>query len=650
MSIVGGDDLVSLHSEVYSDAFIAVGSIADVFLRKKLYHKLKTIGFHIPNIIDKSSNVSSFSTLGEGVFIGKNVVNANTELVSLDYKGSSMLQTIKDIFFRNIDMLSYSDKAITYVRVQNYSRLFSCFTKLIDTAMMNINDILINKEYFNKSTVLIDINYVDTMLKNLLKAHENKDYILLADLLEMQMKPFLFSLQEFIVSEEGLVFDEEKYINNIEIIQSINSKLGMELKKANHPLKLLEAGVYTIEPTSCGLLTLAINCRGEKSYLHSNGDILREAFMLARDWFHNDKSEYIVYGLGLGYHVNELMNLDNNIEIKVFESDLHIIQLACAFTDISKLLITNRVSIYYDPDLSQLGSHIRKMDTGLSFDIHYPSLRNINNNTMKEQLEDFFVSNSSISNQIHNLNFNFKKNILLKSEYIDNLKEDFYNKDLYIVAAGPSLDKNFMQLKNLGDNAIILVTGTVYKKLLNAGINPDYVIIIDANEEVYPQIIGVEESNIPLLYLSTVYHKITENYQGKKYLICQEGFQRAEKYAKLYNYDLYQSGGSVSTTALDIGIRFKCKRIIFIGLDLAFTNNYDHASETQTVNNVSSTDDLRQVKDIYGNLICTSKNLDIYRKWIERRIEGVKNIEFIDATEGGALIKGMKIKKLLKVL
>jgi hypothetical protein len=42
--------------------------------------------------------------------------------------------------------------------------------------------------------------------------------------------------------------------------------------------------------------------------------------------------------------------------------------------------------------------------------------------------------------------------------------------------------------------------------------------------------------------------------------------------------------------------------------------------------------------------------LDIYRKWIEKRIKGIDNIEFIDATEGGALIEGMRVCKLVDVI
>jgi len=88
-----------------------------------------------------------------------------------------------------------------------------------------------------------------------------------------------------------------------------------------------------------------------------------------------------------------------------------------------------------------------------------------------------------------------------------------------------------------------------------------------------------------------------------------------------------------------------CKRIIFVGLDLAFTGNVDHATSTPTRETINE-DKAIPVEDIYGNMVYTSHNLNIYRQWIEKRIAKVKGIEFIDATEGGAKIKGMKINSL----
>lgn len=557
-----------------------------------------------------------------------------------------MTEKIKIIFNKNIELLKFSDKTITYIRLQDYYDAMLFSTRAIETIMVSIQDIIVNQTYFNESSSIIDTNYVNQMLGNLLEAQENKDYILLADLYETQLNPFILSLQETIISKEGFLFDQKQYVQNLSIIKKKDIKLNQLLQQMKHPLQLLQE--YSIEYTSCGLMTLALYDKGKKYYMHSNGQVLHEAGMLAREWFDDDKSEYIIYGLGLGYHIAELMDLDDTISIHVFESDLNIIQLACGFSDISRILSSDRVHVVYDPKFDYLSSFIKNLNENTNYVMHYPSLRNIKDIRIKEQMEDYFVSYSSVNSQLHKLNNNFRKNILQYDEYIDVLKKEFINKDLYIIAAGPSLDKNYMELKNIGGNSIILATGTVFKKLINAGIRPNYVIIIDANEGVYHQIEGVEQMDIPLLFLSTVYHKIAEHYQGKKYLICQEGFKKSEKYAIDQCYSLFQTGGSVSTTALDIGIQFNCNRIICVGLDLAFSDNYNYASDTANADFVKQIN-LRQVRDVFGNMVGTSMNLDIYRKWIERRIKNIKEIEFIDATEGGAKIAGMKDMKLKEV-
>lgn len=80
--IVGGDeDLPALKKAGFTHAFIAVGSVGDVSVRQKLYAKIKELGFLVPNILDPSSIVSPFSTVGEGVFVGKHaVINAGARI------------------------------------------------------------------------------------------------------------------------------------------------------------------------------------------------------------------------------------------------------------------------------------------------------------------------------------------------------------------------------------------------------------------------------------------------------------------------------------------------------------------------------------------------------------------------------------------
>lgn len=75
------DDLPSLYQSGWSNAFVSVGSVGNIEIRKKLYNIIKDIGFNIPNIIDATAVVSKSMTLGEGNFIGKHaIVNIGTQI------------------------------------------------------------------------------------------------------------------------------------------------------------------------------------------------------------------------------------------------------------------------------------------------------------------------------------------------------------------------------------------------------------------------------------------------------------------------------------------------------------------------------------------------------------------------------------------
>lgn len=554
----------------------------------------------------------------------------------------------KKLFYKNIELLNYSEKVITNLRIQNYNSANKYITRTINLLIELMGILESNRTYFNGDDIILDSAMINKMLMEILNAQEVMDYVLLSDLFEDQLNSYLLYIQQFIMEKEPEISDESMFYNNLELITKQDRQLA-KLLEYRHTRKEAEDG-YIIEATDSGLNTLAAFDQNKKYYFHSRRHIFREAGTLAREWFSYDKTSYILYGLGFGYHINKLLDMDETIHIKIFESSLDIIYYACRYADLTKILTENRVQLIYDPELVKLCSAINHMEDQSEFLIHYPSLRNIANTEMRFLLEDYFISYSSINNQLSKLNNNFNINIVRRDEPIDNLREIFRGKDLFIIAAGPSLDKNISELKHVGKNSIILSTGTVFKKLLKEEIIPDYVIIIDANDSVFQQIEGIKCNTVPLLYLSTVYYKVPEFYQGIKYLICQRDFTKSEEYAANNILNLFQTGGSVSTTAIDIGISFECKRIICVGLDLAYTNNRDHASGTASVNRINRVD-IRQVKDIYGNMIPTGKNLDIYRKWIEKRIDGIDNIELLNATEGGAFIKGMKhvhLKDIIK--
>ena len=58
--------------------------------------------------------------------------------------------------------------------------------------------------------------------------------------------------------------------------------------------------------------------------------------------------------------------------------------------------------------------------------------------------------------------------------------------------------------------------------------------------------------------------------------------------------------------------------------------------------------ELRKVLSVTGEYIETSRNLDIYRKWIEHRIEDVRGLVVYN-TARGARIKGTIEKTLCEI-
>ena len=549
-----------------------------------------------------------------------------------------MKDELQRLFQHNRLLIDIINQIIYNFHTQNQDkalRLSTNFISMLDSGMA----LLYEAAGQERAEIL------NNMLQELFRAQSTKDYVLQADLYELQLRRFFLELQEDIIASEGFTFDEAVYQNNREPVNKINPQLCNLIYSGSSPYELTNQG-YEAEFTSCGHMTLALTDKLGRYYMHSNGRVSEEAFTLASSWYKEEIQSYIVYGYGLGYHIKELAELDSGIDIEVYEADINILKLAAAYTQFGSIIAKQQVKLVYDPDYTKLLQRLTQLTEEEKFVIHYPSLRNVHNSNIKEKLENYFIQYSSIENQRKLMNRNFKQNIRHYDGLAEEVQEKFWNKNLYIIAAGPSLDKNYQQLKEVNrDNSIILASGTVFRKLLTAGITPDYVIVTDANDRVYAQIAGLEASQVPMLYLSTAFQGFARNYQGKKYMICQRDYDKAENFAREHNSMLIHTGGSVSTTALDLGIALGCRRIIFFGLDLAFTGNFVHASGT-SLRELKQTKDLRQVKDINGNLIYTSKTLDMYRQWIEKRIREVNNVEFIDATEGGAVINGMKLMSM----
>lgn len=295
-----------------------------------------------------------------------------------------MTDNIKLIFEENIYLLDRVDKAVCYFREQRHDLALGIIADSMGLIRHSIEAIITDKGYFH----LVSTDSVMEMLGGILEAYKTGDYVLLADFLELQLISFIIGVQELIISKEELTFDEESFRENLKELKSNSLGLADYLDGPLDPETFLKEG-YRVEFSSCGLMTLAARNKEESFYFHTNGRIKTEAFMLARSWYKKDIKRYIIYGLGFGYHIYELLAMAGTSEIIVYEEDLNVILLASVFTGLKDIFDTGRVKLVYDPELRDLMKRIKNLQKDDALYVHYPSYQNIRYENGRELLKKY---------------------------------------------------------------------------------------------------------------------------------------------------------------------------------------------------------------------------------------------------------------------
>lgn len=284
----------------------------------------------------------------------------------------------------NIKLLNKIDKAIHHFRNQQHDTALGILVDTMDLIRHSIEAIILDKDYFN----LVSTDSVMEMLSGVLEAYKSRDYILLTDFLEFQLVSFIVGVQELIISREEIIFEEERYQVNIRALK--DNAIGLDKLKSEpiDPQALLKEG-YRVEFSSSGLMTLAAQNEDASFYFHTNGRIAMEASMLARNWYRKEVKKYIIYGLGFGYHIYEMLYLSDQSEIIIYEGDLNVILLACTFARLHDIFETGRVKLVYDQSFHELDRSLKNLSKDEAFFVHYPSYQNIRSDKGRELLKDY---------------------------------------------------------------------------------------------------------------------------------------------------------------------------------------------------------------------------------------------------------------------
>lgn len=446
---------------------------------------------------------------------------------------------------------------------------------------------------------------------------------------------------------------------NIKAIEDTKKYLYSRMEDVNYYDKDNNMNDIIMNDTRDAITSLGVTYNSKSYRLNSLYHPVREAQVWAEQFkLNNIGIITVIFGLGNGIFVRELLKrLDGNI-LLIYEPSTDVFFHVLENYDISDILGSNNVSLTVEGinDIeirNLLTGHVNWLNLKSQiicihphYDIIFKESIKVfdkiildnNNRAIVNNNTDVAISSKIIDNTIKNLSILSRCNII--TDLIGKFENDV---PAIIVASGPSLDKNIEDLKLAKGKAVIFAVDSAVKYLLAHDIEPDFIVTLDPSKSV--RHLNNEKCNeLPIFSRIDSRPEIIMN--NKKVILYNlEGYVK-KLYVKLgKKMATLNSGGSVATGAFSICETLGFKRIILVGQDLAYSGENTHAGGKIT--DVSGAGRFIEiVEDIYGNPIKTRYDWYIYIRWFEDAVDLFEGEEVIDATEGGAKIKGTTIMTL----
>lgn len=258
------------------------------------------------------------------------------------------------------------------------------------------------------------------------------------------------------------------------------------------------------------------------------------------------------------------------------------------------------------------------------------------------------------------------KNIpmVLKSHKITEFEGKAKGMPVICVASGPSLDKQIPLLKQVKGKAFIISAESAFRVLMRNGIAPDIVCILERGSNSYD--LSIKGMKIPeetaLFGLTVMDGRIPRAWNTHVVPIFKGNISHSRVMSQaLGDVGSLYNGGSVAHLSYSLARHLGGDPIIFVGQDLAYSEEgvthskdsfYVDQSDTQMTGKQRKeiADSLKEdsgffnktvyVDGYYGGLVKTRELWRQFLFWMEHMISVMPSRLVINATEGGANIKG----------
>ena len=437
-----------------------------------------------------------------------------------------------------------------------------------------------------------------------------------------------------------------QFKKNIEFLKKSNTDLYNIIAK--------EQPLITINITELENRNLIIETDEKKCFLHSVYDIEDELKRMF-EGVEKDSKTLLIFGLGMGHIFDYIKNNFNNINhliiiepsLSIFNNALKEFDLQAQFKAFPRItFIVNRseesainILKLFLKETTQFPI-VYHFNYRYIFNNYYHKFVNLFTKELKIQLINIRTFGLSTYAWLENS----IKNFMQPSIPIENIVPIFKNKPVLIISAGPSLNKNIHLIEELKKYAIVVAVGSAIKILDSNKIVPHFRMAIDGLPREQKILEGVRTEDTPIIFGNKLYKEILTSYNQLKIRFIEE-----TDYLGIYTYKKsglkhlnIKTGPSIANFALSFLVEAECSHIIFMGQDLSYISGESHAKGTNDSeeNKIKSKNNFIQTQDIYGNTVFTTNDMLTMKFSFEKIINDHKNIEFINATEGGLQIEG----------
>jgi len=402
--------------------------------------------------------------------------------------------------------------------------------------------------------------------------------------------------------------------------------------------------------------------------LHSRIDPRREAERAVKEALPQDAEGIVVFGFGLGYHVEAILSHFPRAKVWVVEPDPLLFRSALELKDCGELISHPRVRIFVGTDGSVVDhllhsieeTHFTLYRFRPSVELHGEFFRDL------ERRLHRVLSRRQVN--LHTLvRFgklwvrNLSRNMNLLSRYggIEALKGKFSSIPALVIAAGPSLDEILPHLFTLREKFLIIAVDTSYHPCTRAHVEPDFLVVMDPQYWNTRHLDRAVQKSGRLVSEPSTHPTIFRKFPGRTFLagsLFPLGRYLVDKIGKRASLG---AGGSVATSAWDFARLLGCNPIVMAGLDLSFPRKRTHCRGSffeERVFSIRTRLDpeeshffryLQEATPLFlpsndGKTVLTDQRMLVYRDWFEIQGKLHRDLRTLTLSRHGLKIEGVE--------